>query len=250
MILQGVLFLLSAALAAPIPTNTTQLILGLAADADSSSATLQRYQRTESGWDAVGEPLPARIGREGLAWGIGLHPEQPGRQKVEGDWRAPAGAFQVGLALGDAPLSPAPSWPMETVTERTLWVEDPTSPLYNQRHLVPGDRPLTEWETNQRMRLGDPAHRLKVVIEHNTDPPVSGSGSAIFFHIWRRDGGSPTAGCTAVPASELESLTRWLEPTAAPVFVLLTQADHARLRSTWGLPELSSPSSTRSAQGD
>lgn len=226
----------TAALAAPIPADTDQLILGLTEHADSSSATLQRYVRTETGWQPVSPPIPARIGAEGLAWGIGLHPPQPGLQKVEGDWRAPAGVFRIGEALGDELLSEPLDWPMVTVTERTLWVEDATSPLYNRRHVVPADRPLTEWETSQRMRLGDPAHRLKVVIEHNTAPPVAGSGSAIFFHIWRRDGAAPTAGCTAMAAGELESLVRWLLPEAAPVFALLTAADHARLAEDWGLP--------------
>ncbi len=232
------IFLASAALAAPIPDGTEQLLLGLTEHNDSSSATLQRFVRTDTGWQAVSPPSPARIGREGVAWGIGLHPQQPGLQKVEGDWRAPAGVFLVGEALGDVLLSEPLAWPMVAVTERTLWVEDATSPLYNQRHVVPTGRPLSDWETGQRMRLNDPAHRLKVVIEHNTAPPIAGSGSAIFFHIWRRDGAAPTAGCTAMPAGELESLVRWLMPEAAPVFVLLTVADHARLAEDWGLPGL------------
>jgi L,D-peptidoglycan transpeptidase YkuD (ErfK/YbiS/YcfS/YnhG family) len=234
----AVISLASAALAAPIPADTEQVILGLAEHANSSTATLQRFVRTDAGWQSIGSSVSARIGRAGMAWGIGLHPPQPGLQKVEGDWRTPAGVFTLGEALGDALLSEPLAWPMVEVTERTLWVEDAASPHYNQYLVVPPDRPLTDWESSQRMRRGDPAHRLKVVIEHNTSPPVSGSGSAIFFHIWRRDGDVPTAGCTAMPAADLESLMRWLQPEAMPVFVLLSAADHARLSEKWDLPAL------------
>ncbi len=237
----AVLVLASAALAAPIPADTEQLILGLAAHADSSTATLQRFVRSDGDWQPVGDPLPARIGREGMAWGIGLHPPQPGLQKVEGDWRAPAGVFTIGDALGDVLLSEPMAWPMLTVTERTLWVEDSSSPHYNQHLVVPPGRPLTDWESSQRMRRGDPAHRLKVAIAHNTSPPVSGSGSAIFFHIWRSDGAEPTAGCTALSAANLEMLMRWLRPDAVPVFVLLSTADHALLSVEWNLPTLQQP---------
>ncbi|MDG1482346.1 MAG: L,D-transpeptidase family protein [Myxococcota bacterium] len=232
------IFFASAALAAPIPADTEQLILGLAAHVDSSAATLQRFVRSDTGWQPVGSQVSARIGRAGMAWGLGLHPTQPGLQKVEGDWRAPAGVFTIGEALGDVLLSEPMAWPMLTVTERTLWVEDASSPYYNQHRVVPPGRPLTDWESSQRMRRGDPAHRLKVAIAHNTSPPVSGSGSAIFFHIWRGDGAKPTAGCTAMSAADLEALMRWLEPDAVPVFVLLSAADHAQLSAEWGLPAL------------
>lgn len=230
------LLILCAALAGPIPEETTQLILGTAQHADDSAATLQRFQREGQAWLPVGAPIPARLGREGLAWGIGLHPPQQGRQKAEGDWRAPAGAFRVGMAFGDDLLTPPPAWPMTPVTPRSLWVEDPTSALYNQHVVVPEGRALTDWEDGQRMRMGDDAHRLKAVIEHNTAAPAPGAGSAIFFHIWRRDGAAHTAGCTAMPAEAMESLLRWLQPEATPVFVLLTAEDHTRLAEEWMIP--------------
>jgi L,D-peptidoglycan transpeptidase YkuD (ErfK/YbiS/YcfS/YnhG family) len=232
------LLLIAAAVASPIPETATQLLVGWSEGWDSSTATLQRYTRSADDWQPEGPTVPARLGREGLAWGSGLHEAQEGQQKQEGDWRSPAGVFAIGTALGDAVLSPAPDWPMSVVTERTLWVEDPGSPLYNQLHVVSDSRPLTAWETSQRMRMGDAAHRLKLVIQHNTDPPLSGAGSAIFFHIWRRDGTAPTAGCTAMPETELEELIRWLRPEAAPVLVLLPTDEHARLQTAWALPTL------------
>ena len=235
MVLSGWM-MLSVAHAAPIPQTTSQLIVATAPDWNASTATLQRYTRSDGEWLPVGEVIEARLGRDGLAWGRGLHPAQDGALKVEGDWRAPAGVFEVGQAFGDAVLEPAPDWPMQTVTERSLWVEDPESPHYNQHLLVDGEQPLTPWQTQQRMRLGDSAHRLKLVVEHNTTTPLSGGGSAIFFHIWRRDGASATAGCTAIPEASMEELIRWLSPQAQPVYVLLPKEEYDRLQNDWNLP--------------
>lgn len=228
--------LVGGALAGPVvPPETRQLILGLSETWDSSSVTVTRWERGPDGWSQVGGALPARIGREGLAWGLGLHPVDGGPVKVEGDWRAPAGAFALGGAFGDAPALSA-EWPYRQVSERDLWVEDPTSPHYNQHLVVTGAQPLTAWEEGQRMRMGDPAHALKLVVQHNAAPPKPGAGSAIFFHVWRGDGAHPTAGCTALARDGLEAIIDWLEPDAAPVYVLLPTDVHQSVRGSWGLP--------------
>jgi len=231
------LVLAGDALAAPvIPPETRQLVVGIAADWDSSRALVQRWERREEGWAAVGAAAPARLGRSGLAWGLGLHPvEDAAAVKVEGDWRAPAGAFVIGPAFGDA-ASVATAWPYRQVTARDLWVEDAASEHYNQHLVVTEERPLTDWEEGQRMRMGDPAHALKLAVSHNAAPPVSGAGSAIFFHIWRGDGAHPTAGCTAMERHALEALVGWLEPEASPVYVLLPEDTYRAVRAAWGLP--------------
>lgn len=95
---------------------------------------------------------------------------------------------------------------------------------------------MSEWEVSQRMRLGDPAHRLKLVVAHNTVGPEPGRGSAIFLHIWRRDGGAPTAGCTSLPEASLTTLLHWLQPAERPVYALLTADGWAQYGAEWGLP--------------
>jgi L,D-peptidoglycan transpeptidase YkuD (ErfK/YbiS/YcfS/YnhG family) len=225
------------AVAGPLPAGTTQLVLVVAPTADDSRAVVTRWEREGDGWTAVGEPFPARIGAEGLAWGRGLHPPQPGRQKVEGDDRAPAGVFLLGDAWAYDPIAPSGGWPAHVVGSRDLWVEDPASPLYNTHVVVAGDRSLEPWEDAARMRLGDPAHALKVFVAHNAPPDaVPGAGSAIFLHTWRRDGDRPTAGCTAMARSDLDALVGWLSPAATPVLVLLSAADLERLAAAWDLP--------------
>ena len=142
-----------------------------------------------------------------------------------------------GDAFGDAKAPPRDArWAYRQVTENDLWVEDKTAPTYNQHIQVPSDRPRTEWEESQRMKMGDPAHRLKIVIQHNTSKIRPGAGSAIFFHIWRQDGARPTSGCTAMAASNLETLLAWLKPGAAPVYVLLDAPQHAKAKAAGMLP--------------
>jgi L,D-peptidoglycan transpeptidase YkuD (ErfK/YbiS/YcfS/YnhG family) len=73
------------------------------------------------------------------------------------------------------------------------------------------------------------------VVRYNASPVRRGRGSCIFLHIWRA-AGSPTSGCTAMPAGDLETVVRWLDPARHPVVVQLPAAEYARLRGAWGLP--------------
>jgi L,D-peptidoglycan transpeptidase YkuD (ErfK/YbiS/YcfS/YnhG family) len=220
-----------------IPENTRQLIVGVAPDWDSTEVTLQRFERNGPQWKPVGSAFPARLGKSGMAWGIGLHSRPSANLKVEGDGRAPAGAFALGGAYGYEPnVARRPSLPYHQVTELDLWVEDVKSPHYN-RHLRLKQPPQNQWEREQQMRLNDNAHKLKLFIKHNageqTEPNM---GSSIFFHIWRENGGRPSFGCTTMSEEELRQLIRWVDPQANPVYVLLPKAVYEQARSAWKLP--------------
>jgi L,D-peptidoglycan transpeptidase YkuD (ErfK/YbiS/YcfS/YnhG family) len=222
-----------------VPATSTQLVVGVAAGTESSRATLQRYEKQDNDWVPVGPSVPARLGVNGLAWGSGLHPEVPGGMpKKEGDGRSPMGIFAFGQAFADQPPTPAHGWPILQTTVRDLWVEDPQSEAYNTHVRVPEGRQMSPWEVGQRMRLGDAAHQLKVVVNHNADPPVAGAGSAIFLHIWRKQGERPTSGCTSLPEGELKGLLDWLDPAREPVYALLTEGLLAEHGGAWGLPPL------------
>ena len=86
--------------------DARQLVLVTTPDWNSSEATLQSFQRNGHGWQAVSGKVPVVIGRAGAAWGIGLHPAQPGAGKQEGDGRSPAGVFALGNAFGYAKSVP------------------------------------------------------------------------------------------------------------------------------------------------
>lgn len=170
----------------PIPADSKQLIVGVARDWNDSHVTISRFERRPQGWVQIGEAWPGRLGSAGLAWGRGLHPQNlPGLQKREGDKRAPAGVFSLGGAYGDIPeanLIRSSALPYYRVTPGCLWVEDPASPHYNRHIQANNPESLTAWEKKQQMKQNDPAHEIKLLINHNTPPNVvSGAGSSIFF---------------------------------------------------------------------
>ena len=233
---------------AGVPASSRQLLVGVADGWSSSSAVLQRYAREGSGrklgpWTPVGAPFPARLGPNGLAWGIGLHsvPTKAASAEVllkrEGDDRSPAGIFVLSAAFGYSPVwAKKTKLPYVTVGARDLFVEDPTSPFYNS-HVRIDHAPTTDWERGQQMYQNDPAHRLEVLVDHNmTSPPTPGAGSAIFIHVWRGDGAKATAGCTSVSDADIESLVSWLDPATKPVYALLSADQYELHQKAWGLP--------------
>ena len=245
--LRRLLFCLAAAATAvpagagPLPPGCGQMLLGVARGWDDSQVTLNRFERVRGRWQPVGRPWAGRLGKSGLVWGLGLHPVPAGgRLKEEGDGRAPAGVFAIGGAIGlCAPdqVARRKSMPYTRIGPRDLWVEDASSPYYNQHLRLPYDEPRTPWEKKQQMKLNDPAHVLKLFIAHNAPPrPVPGAGSAIFLHVWRRAGALATTGCTTMPELRLREVIAWLDPGLNPVYVLLPRQEYARYRQAWGLP--------------
>ena len=222
-----------------IPAKSRQCLVGIASGWNSSYVTLTLYERGVGGsWKQKGGSWKGRLGRYGLVWGKGLHPVPSGaRTKREGDGRAPAGVFYTGGAWGYAPsIKKSPNLNYVQVTPRDLWYEDVTSPYYNQYRRIEHD-PRTTAEKKAQMKQGDYAHSLKLFIAHNAYPNIiAGHGSSIFFHIWRNDGNSPTAGCTTMPEGNLKALIAALEPTEVPVYVLLPQAEYNQYREAWKLP--------------
>ncbi|MDR1190871.1 MAG: L,D-transpeptidase family protein [Verrucomicrobiales bacterium] len=222
-----------------LPAESGQLILGLAGHWRASFLTLQCYERQRDGqWRAVGRLIPARGGRDGLAWGRGLHPlTLPGAVKKEGDWKTPCGVFTLGDAYGYAThIEKHEGLPYRQIKPGDLWVEDASSSHYNR--LVILSRPaVSDWERRQQMSRDDPAHSLQLFIAHNAPPDVqSGAGSAIFFHIWRADGRVPSAGCTTMSATDLQRLVAWVNPDLEPLYVLLSLPVYEQVKAGWGLP--------------
>ncbi|MFC5049810.1 L,D-transpeptidase [Rubritalea spongiae] len=224
-----------------IPKSCNQLIVGTAKSWDSSYVSVTLYERTRDGWKAATQPVTGRLGRNGLAWGRGLHPfTSSPHLKKEGDGRAPAGVFQIGGAYGvHKSIKKHRSLPYHQVTTRDLWVEDSSSPMYN-RHLRLDHEPSSEWEKKAQMRQNDYPHTLKLYIGHNTAyqsrPAKPGAGSAIFFHIWRNGGKSATAGCTTLPEPQLRELISKIDPSKNPLYLLLPQAEYMKFRAEWKLP--------------
>ena len=233
-----VFLLCDLAAAFELPGDCRQCVVGIADGWNSSAVTLRLFEKSGAEWRQVGAEWNGRLGREGLVWGLGLHPVPEGADvKREGDWRTPAGGFKIGGAWGYAPaVSRRSNMPYEQVTSRDLWVEDPASPLYNQ-HVRLKAEPSTPWEKKQQMKQEDPAHSLELFIAHNAPPAVRpGAGSSIFFHIWRGGGTKPTAGCTTMSEQNLRSLIAELDPAKKPLYVVLPLPEYEHLRAAWKLP--------------
>lgn len=218
--------------------DARQLVLVTTPGWDSSQGTLRAFARTESGWEEAGSAVPVVIGRAGSAWGVGLHPPQPGPQKREGDGRSPAGVFRIGTAFGYAD-SVSTALPYQPMDASDWCIDVSTSPLYNRivdaREV--GEAAVAGSTEPMRRDLhldGDQRYKLGFVIEHNPGNEP-GAGSCIFAHLWKAPD-APTAGCTAMEEPAMQRLATWLRPDANPVFVLLPAAEYTRTRDGWSLP--------------
>jgi D-alanyl-D-alanine dipeptidase len=211
---------------------------------------LQRYERAtaHAKWRPVGEPIPIVVGKSGLGWGIGVIAtdgsdvrlaDEP--VKHEGDGRAPAGVFALGTAFGYAsqPL-PGLKLPYLTLTPSIECVDDVHSQHYNR--VLDRSAVTPDWNSSEHMRDTGESYRWGIVVDHNGTvaganqvAPVPGGGSCVFLHIWRsRDQG--TAGCTAMPQNDLETLLTWLDPQRNPLLLQLPEPAYERLTRRWRLP--------------
>jgi L,D-peptidoglycan transpeptidase YkuD (ErfK/YbiS/YcfS/YnhG family) len=220
-------------------SDAQQMVVVTTSGWNATDGTLRTYARDGGGWREVGAVAAVTIGRSGSAWGLGLHPaESDGPSKREGDGRAPAGIFRIGTAFGYAE-SAATALPYAAMRESSYCMDVAASPLYNR--IVDADRVGREAVagSSEPMRLdlhnhGDQRYKTGFVIEHNADG-VPGAGSCIFAHLWKGPG-ETTAGCTAMAEPVMQRLYAWLKPESHPVFVLLPEAEYARLKRAWNLP--------------
>src|SRR5438132_7058614 len=220
-----------------VPNDCMQLILGIAPTWNSMRGELRLFERTRDGnWGSVAGPFPALFGKNGVAWGTGLAGQnEPGLRKKERDGRAPAGVFEIGQVFGyESKLPGGADYPYHQVTEADVWSDDPRSPHYN-RHIVIDPKNPPDNYTHEKMRSGDFAYRWLIEIRHNSNPPVPGAGSAIFFHI-RRGLNRPTTGCTTMAEADLVRLVKWLRAPRHQCSALLPVDDYSEKRDAWKLP--------------
>jgi L,D-peptidoglycan transpeptidase YkuD (ErfK/YbiS/YcfS/YnhG family) len=231
------LMLLGAAYGDGVPQDCTQLIFSIAPTSNSMRGESRLFERSRGGdWELVGRPFPVLFGKNGVAWGTGLAGQnEPRLRKKERDGRAPAGVFEIGQVFGyDSNLPPGADYPYHQVTEADVWSDDPRSPNYN-RHIVVDPKNPPDNYTHEKMRSGDFAYHWLIEIRHNSDPPVPGVGSAIFFHI-RRGVNRPTTGCTTMAEQDLVKLITWLRARRHPCYALLPAAEYDQKWRSWNLP--------------
>lgn len=238
--------------AAPlVPRQTSQIVIVTTDSWETPFATVRRFERNapDLPWRAVGGPIHANIGKNGLTVGLGTasahrlgirqHPE-----KYEGDHTTPAGVFRLGQKYGYEPDGSEGKWHYQEVTRDWKGVDDAKSAHYNQ--VVSAKIETPDWTSAEEMRRDDDLYSRVVVVDHNGGAadrvfgakPIPGRGSCIFLHVWRGPE-SPTAGCVSMSFTNMDELTLWLQPSANPVIVILTHDDYRRLADQMnsGLPK-------------
>lgn len=236
--------LMIQAVYASMPTDCTQAIIGIADGWNNSHVTLSVVEKNGNGqWVRVLGPYQGRLGKNGLVWGLGLHQNARNATiKSEGDGRSPAGIFALGglWVTHKTPVKHHRNIPYVNVGPNDLWVTNTTDPRYYNRHIRLDHPAKTAWELKEQMRQTDYPHSIKMLICHNTHERKGGvqvgKGSSIFFHIWRNEGKSPTAGCTSMEEKNLRAIIARINPNKKPVYVLLPRTEYANLRKSWRLP--------------
>ncbi len=222
-------------------SDNQQLVVVRVTDWQANTGKLQRFERNSGQWHAVAAPVAVSIGKNGSAWGLGLHPAQTiGPQKVEGDGKAPAGIFSLGTSFGYAP-SLSTKLGYQAMTDTDWCVDVNESPLYNQivSTKIVGVQAIEGSSEPMRRDLqlnGDQLYQKGFVIQHNPNN-IPKAGSCIFAHLWRAPG-KPTAGCTAMDSASMDALLQWLDADKHPYFVLLPLDQYHQLQKPWHLPKL------------
>lgn len=219
-------------------TGHQQLLVVTTQGWSEKQGKLVLYERAEaSEWIPVQAPIPVVIGKNGLIWGIGLHPMKAEvSYKKEGDGKSPAGIFSLGTAFGFAPNSEMRQLKLNYLPlhEFIEAVDDPLSRYYNcivdRREVIP------DWHSSEKMGE-EPLYAIGLVVNYNFPNPKANAGSAIFLHIWRNES-SGTAGCTAMNQKDLNHILFWLDQSKNPALVQLPIQEYHELQKEWNLPAL------------
>ncbi len=201
-----------------------------------SSCVFSAYKYTEDGWKPEFR-CDGFIGRNGMAEG----------DKTEGDGRTPCGIYPLGMAFGIDEGPEGISVAYTRVSDDLYWDCDVNSLYYNSP--VSGPDMPEGWDRKASERLADHkgSYDYSVEIRYNTDPVVSGRGSAIFLHC-TGETTEYTLGCVAIPKPYMEKvlalltgkscivIARDVEKLTACIAEAGTEAPFDRLKND-GLPD-------------
>ncbi len=206
-------------------SSARQLLVVQTSGWSASSGILQRYEKRSDRWQKAGKGIAVKVGKNGLAWGRGLHriPKGSKRIKREGDGRAPAGIFRLPYAFGDKALSL--SYPYHRMTRRHHCVDDPRSRYYNR--IVDSHTLKKDYRSFEQMKFPSGLYAYGLFVDHNPRR-IPGAGSCIFIHIQKKSG-KPTVGCTAMKRSGIIDILQWLDPKKHPLLVQAPQKEISRL---------------------
>lgn len=145
---------------------------------------------TPQGVRFQGRLWPCTIGKGGIS----------GRKR-EGDGATPRGVHRiVGMLYRPDRIARPTNW-AKPIGPRDLWSDDPDEQDYNTLVRAPYHH------SHEKLRRADPLYDLVILTDWNWPNAVSGRGSAIFIHQYRRHG-YPTEGCIAFSRSHLHAIAQ------------------------------------------
>jgi L,D-peptidoglycan transpeptidase YkuD (ErfK/YbiS/YcfS/YnhG family) len=180
--------------------SNKQLILVTSNGYNTSNAEIRTFERNSQGkWVPV-LTTTGHIGKYGFATAANMQ---------EGGKKSPIGKYSIGTTFGRYG-NPGTKMPYRKITSDDVWVDDPTSKLYNtwqSRSKTQG-----QWKSAENMNIA--AYTYGFVINYNTQRTPN-KGSAIFFHI----GSGYTLGCTSTSQTNVVNILKWLDPKMNPVII-------------------------------
>lgn len=153
-----------------------------------SDAVFYYYRKNAEGiWELVVE-TDADVGKNGITG-----------KKREGDGKTPSGVYSFTLAFGILD-NPGALMEYRKVKNTSYWVDDGSSPYYNQ--WVESDEVQGSF-SSEHLIEHNPSYRYALNISYNTQREP-GLGSAIFLHC--KNGSGETAGCIAIEEQVLKQM--------------------------------------------
>lgn len=221
--------------------NNQQMVLVLSSGWNANQGILLQFEYHRHQWVHIGHSFSVSLGKNGAAWGAGLHPLMKQRfMKTEGDMRSPAGIFNIGVSFGYADKINS-AYPYQALTKDDYCIDNSQSPYYNQivsRQKVSFNLPQDSSEPMRRdIHLkGDQLYKLGFVLNYNPKNTPK-AGSCIFVHL-RKENNATTAGCTSMDEQNMQQLLSWLNAKKDPVFVLLPIEAYQQKQKEWNLPKV------------
>ncbi|MGN1400425.1 MAG: SH3 domain-containing protein [Bacillus sp. (in: firmicutes)] len=177
-----------------------QLILVTANGYNTSTAEIRTFEKDSKGnWKPV-LTVKGHIGKNGFA---------TQQNMKEGGKRSPIGKYTIGTAFGRY-ANPGTKLNYRKITSDDVWVDDPTSKLYNTWQSK--KKTQGQWKSAENMNVLP--YNYGFVINYNMSRTPY-KGSAIFFHV----GNGYTLGCTATSEANVKSILNWLDPNQKPVII-------------------------------
>jgi L,D-peptidoglycan transpeptidase YkuD (ErfK/YbiS/YcfS/YnhG family) len=174
--------------------NATQVVSVMSTG--GSNATMDIYQRTSAGWQALRTGIPTHVGSAGMA-----------PQAKSGVPATPMGVYTLDSAFGTAP-NPGTGLPYTQVGANHWWSGDDHSPTFNSMQVCQKAQCPFNTAESENLQIPQYKHAVVMGVNNNKTP---GGGAAFFFHT---TDGKPTEGCVAVDDAQLVSIMKWLRPGA------------------------------------